>query len=609
MRIRHAAVVTATVTAILLLIVLVPRFLAQSRRPTPAARQSRATNDAAAGAVSFRVVFGYMRAAAKPYDGSVKVTGGRLRSIEPWRFLRTDAVTGANTWKLTTKLMVFENLPDQPTTVADGSAPAMNIVPEGLIVTVDAAASGAVFETRQGGFTVPVRQLRYGNVLTYLAGDVVVERVPVAMQVSPVNAEEHDYPSITVTRSGQVWTAWQAYQDRGDHVYAAMAGQPPVQLSGKGDIFRTSVAEDAQGGIHVVWSERHGEDWQLFERVRQGAEWSATAQITSGNSPNFFHKLIPTANGLQMIWVGWEKGESFLYRSAFEGSKWSAPQRVGGPSVWSPDGAVDRQGNLYVAWDSYVNGNYDIFFRRIGAAGTADAVEQVTHTPRFEAHASVAVDAQGRPWLAWDESGSNWGKDWNHQDEQRSTVLYKDRAIKVVVKDGGEWKEAPDLAAAVPDRLRRYWQIPRLTVDGTGRVWALFQVRTSAINNRDDFWCSGGLWDLYLTTLENGEWKPAAYVPDSTGRNEAPAQVTAGVDRIWMTWATDGRKLHDTNGGYQAPTMVHYDVYMAQAAAGTPNGSVALTKFVEPRARAQVMHPNEKEDVARVRGYRTSVNG
>ena len=44
---------------------------------------------------------------------------------------------------------------------------------------------------------------------------------------------------------------------------------------------------------------------------------------------------------------------------------WSAPQRIGGPSVWMPDAAADRQGNLYVAWDSYQNGNYDIFFRRI----------------------------------------------------------------------------------------------------------------------------------------------------------------------------------------------------------------------------------------------------
>ena len=142
-----------------------------------------------------------------------------------------------------------------------------------------------------------------------------------------------------------------------------------------------------------------------------------------------------------------------------------------------PDAAADQQGNLYVAWDSYQNCNYDIFFRRIAANGTADAVEQVTKSVRFEAHASVAVDGQGRPWLAWDESGANWGKDWFHEDQNRATVLYSERAIRVVVKDGGVWKQAGDFSTAVNERLLRYWQLPHLAVDGGGRVWALFQIR------------------------------------------------------------------------------------------------------------------------------------
>lgn len=605
MRTRYVAVAFVS----LLVLVSVPRFLAQIRRNAPSGNQPpRAT--APGDSLSFRVVFGYMRTEPKPYGGSVKVTGGKLLSLEPWNFVQQDAVTGSNSWKLNIKRMVFENEPNDPTTVADGSGPARNIVPAGLIVTVDRSASDAVFSTRQGSFSVPIRQLSYGRLLSYLEGDVQVERVPTTTQLSPKNEEQHDYPSIAVTRKGQVWTAWQAYQDRGDNVYAGIEGQTPTKITTeKGDIFRTSTGEDAQGRIHVVWSERHGEDWQLYERIHDGTNWSSTKQITSANSPNFYHKLIPSANALHMIWVGWENGQSYLYLASYDGAKWSEPQRIGGPSVWSPDGTADRNGNLYVAWDSYANGNYDIFFRRIAASGAPDAVEQVTHSPRFQAHASVAVDGQGRPWLAWDESGSNWGKDWNHEDMNRSTVLYKDRSIQVVVKEGGQWKEAPPLEAAVPDRIRRYWELPHLAVDGTGRVWALFQIRTSAINSRDDFWCSGGLWDLYLTTVDGNGWKPAAFVPNSTGRNEAPFQVVGAADRIWMTWATDGRTLKTSSGGFQAPTLIHYDVFSAQAAAGPVSGEVQLSNYVERPEHPQIMHPNENNDVARVRAYRANVDG
>jgi hypothetical protein len=48
----------------------------------------------AADAVTLRVVFGYQRTA------SLRVTGGVLRGIAPWRFLEDDAIVGPDSWKL-----------------------------------------------------------------------------------------------------------------------------------------------------------------------------------------------------------------------------------------------------------------------------------------------------------------------------------------------------------------------------------------------------------------------------------------------------------------------------------------------------------------------------
>lgn len=560
--------------------------------------------------ISFRVVFGYQRTAAKSYDGSISVTGGTLQSLQPWEFLQGDAINPPNSWKLTIHRIVFENQPDHPNQMASGGPPAMNLVPAGVIVSVDRAAASAGFQTAQGSFSVPMSDLAYGRQLWFLDGDVQVERVPTPERVSPQTAEEHDYPSIAVMRNGDVWSAWQAYEDRGDHVYARRRGGDPVRLTTeKGDVFRTSIAEDTHGHIHAVWSERQGEDWSLYERVYDGRNWSARSRITNGNPPNIFHKLVASPRALYLVWIGYESGASYLYVASYSGGGWSRPQRIGGPSVWNPDAVADAGGNLHVAWDSYQNGNYDIFYRLMSADGTPGAIDQVTKSPRFEAHPSLAVDAQGRTWLAWDESGANWGKDWTHDDPNRSSVLYRDRSIRVAVNDGGTWKEAPDFSAAVPDRLKRYWQLPHLASDANGRVWALFQMRTSATNNRDDYWCSGGLWDLYLTTLDNGVWRPAALQPHSTGRNESPFQIIAANDRVWMTWATDGRVLQSASGNYQARTMVHYDVFAAQASAAPPSGTVPLTAIVERPERPQIVHPNERDDVRRIRSYRTTVGG
>ena len=284
--------------------------------------------------------------------------------------------------------------------LASGGGTPQNLVPAGLFVTVDASASSAAFHTAQGDFSVSLRDLAFGRQLWFLDSDVMVERVPATERLSPQNAEQHDYPSVAVTRAGEVWTAWQAYQDRGDQVYVRRgAGAPERITTAKGDLFRTSIAEDPEGRIHVAWSERHGTDWNLFERVFDGRAWSAVAQLTHGNVPNLFHKFTTGANALALVWVGYDGGASYLYSATYARGAWSAPQRIGGPSVWNPDAVYDRQGTLHTAWDSYVNGNYDIFYRTIAADGTAGAVEQITKSPGFDAHPSLAIDGQAaRGW-------------------------------------------------------------------------------------------------------------------------------------------------------------------------------------------------------------------
>lgn len=557
-------------------------------------------------AITFRIVFGARRAGPRPYDGSITVTGGKVRAIAPWRFFGDDAVIAPASWKLSTKRAPLENQPDQPVKVADGAVVPLNFVPAGPIITVDSSVVTASVHTRQGDFEIPVRQLRYGRILSFLDGDVEVERVPAAFEVSTGKQEEHDYPSLTVTRQGAVWIAWQAYRDRGDHLYARRIGGPAERLTtSTGDLFGTAIAEDARGRIHIVWSERAGEEWHLWERVRERDGWSPARRLTAAHSPNIFHKLAASASGaLWLVWTGYDGGASYLYASRLESSGWSAPQRIGGPGVWSPDAAVDRDGNLLAAWDSYVNGNYDIYFRRL-----PEAAQRVTSSPRFEAHPSLAIDAAGRPWLAWDETGTNWGKDWNRDDQNRGLALYTDRSIRVAVLSGGKWMQAGQFESAAPEVLRRYAQLPHLAVDGAGRVWALFQLRTSAESTHDDSWSTGGLWDLYLTSYENGAWRPAAFVPDSTARPEVPFRIAASPGGVWMLWPTDGRTYRGRSGNHELPSMVHYDLFTAHASSSAPAGKVVLSDLSVPAARPQVIHPRENADVARVRAYRTTCAG
>jgi len=55
------------------------------------------------GGVSFRILFGLADKEPTPWDGSVKVSGGTIRSITGWRFFGDDVTDYKATWKLSTR--------------------------------------------------------------------------------------------------------------------------------------------------------------------------------------------------------------------------------------------------------------------------------------------------------------------------------------------------------------------------------------------------------------------------------------------------------------------------------------------------------------------------
>ncbi len=572
----------------------------------------------AAGPTTFRVVFGDQRDRPADYSGTLRLSSGRVTALEPWRFLEGDTVSGTSGWTLNLKRTRFEEQPASPRPMMTG-AQTLNVVPAGLTVTVEAPDTAtARFSTAQGDFHVPLVNLRYDRVLRYLDGDVIVRRIPSASRVSPPSeddpAEQFDYPSITTDGSGVVWTAWQGYQDGGEHLYVSRSqgngwSEPERLTSKRSDLFRTAVASAGGGRVWVVWSERNGSEWRLHGRAHENGRWSDPVRITSGNSPNTFHRLTATPDGnLHLVWVGHDGGQSYVFHSSLSDGRWSDPQRISGPSAWNPEAAAGPGGSLWVVWDSYRTGNYDIFLRQIASGGDLGNEIQVTKSNLFQAHASIAVDARDRVWLAWHESGANWGKDWTHEDDRRATILYRERTPKVAVLDAGEWKQpAADLLSAVPLRYRRYVQYPRLTADSDGRIWCGLQVRTSSAHHRGDGWAFDGRWEHFLTTFEKDRWTPAMPLADSSLRPEGPLLLHPGPDGLWMIWSNDNRPLFAPSFYGWIPNR--YEIVAASFTAGAAPPPPNLEAFTEYDVNPGAVHPDESGDVARLRNYRLTLNG
>lgn len=110
---------------------------------------------------------------------------------------------------------------------------------------------------------------------------------------------------------------------------------------------------------------------------------------------------------------------------------------------WNPVVAADSAGNVTVVWDSYRNGNYDVYLRqfRDNQPGPETAVVQ---SAPGQMNAAAVYDAQDRLWVAYDEVNTNWGKDNGGRTlrfPSDGKTLGDQRTIRVRILENGLWKQ------------------------------------------------------------------------------------------------------------------------------------------------------------------------
>ncbi|MBM3814248.1 MAG: hypothetical protein FJW20_21700 [Acidimicrobiia bacterium] len=572
-------------------------FVAWLWRPQEARSQSGVD-----GMMQFRVVVGLTDLEAKEFRGKVTVTGGEVVSMKGWRFSQQDRAGDNGEFQFTTKIGNLENQLRQGELYGQTGWNDPNIrrlIPQGVIVRVRATAQSRVkFESAAGTFEYPAARAPYAA----LGGNARVDWMPMEEKIS-AEGRADDYPAVTMGPNGERWVAWLSYKDQADEVVVS-DGTTVRTVSAGGDHHGPAIAHDGKGTIHVVWARRYDNEFHLVGTVHAEGKWGRTTRLASTGGSHFAPALASDGAGrLALVWQCLRGGRSRILMRIWDGDNWGTEQQVNTDegNAWTPAAGFGG-GKLWVAWDSYTTGSYQIYARSYTGEQAAPAA-RVTVGENFSVRPTVAVTAQGAPVIAWEESDAAWGKDFTFLLDRRGTTLYKNRRIRVAWLDGGSWKEtARGVEEALPAEIRRFMQQPQLALRN-GSLYLAFRARTAAGNARRDFWASNGKWESYLTRFSGERWEPAVLLPSSIGRNGMKAAVALGRDAVHVVWPTDNRT-------WQANTHGDLDIYAARLPleSGSLNwrGGRGLSASKAPGENA---HRSETADTARIRNYRIEVNG
>lgn len=626
--------VRLAVQALVVALAMAPQIWSQSSTQTTLRNPPSGANHA------LLVSFGVGDRAETKWDGSLEVDQGELVELIGYEMGIGDVVHPPRRWEMSTRPAFEFNRRNHDEAILEDLAPDTYLTPRFYVYLRGSSSTQVSFQTAQGDFTLRLADLPNLGVLEFLDGRATVGRAPIAMLLGrgdrgrpDERLTDNDFPSMAVASDDTVWVAYTGFSGESDRVYVdrilpgratGVQGRPHAVSPDSGDVYRTAVAEDAEGKIWVVWSEQVAGNWDLYARAFDGEGWSRSERLTQAAQPDIHHKLVrDPAGALHLVWQGARRNRFGIFHKSLDPSEgWSEEARVSAASAgncWEPSVAVDGDGAVYVGWDQYSEtSGYDVYLaRKIG--GAWDPPRAVAASGRFEAYVTLAADLRNRVWLAWHESGVNWGKDWGYpfDIQANATGLYNSRNIRMAVYDRGQLRSpAASLESSLPPpgAGNNFYEYPQLGVDGGNRIWAFFRHRRPMQHNV--YWRTPShhaLWEIYASYYDGDSWSPMLLLPYSTGR--ADMRVEAARDaagRLVAVYPTDRRNFRDFVNllpdvfAARLPALADAPARHSLAPFRSAPLEAARQPPNRPRremAASEPVHPNGVQDVARIRDY------
>jgi hypothetical protein len=603
----------------------------------PAAdRPAAVAEDVAPGAVGFRVRLGMKDAEPTDWSGEATVSSGRVLSVRGWRWAQGDKAS-ANSWKITTRRQAPQGgevpnagkgpVLDSGVVITFGDVNGDSKIdiktPAGVFsFSIDDVPYGKRVAALQGKVEIervpavvagaqtaadedyPAAALSrdgtaYVTYLSFYRGEDfqgVRERVSafdVAPQTPVINPgplkrieKPQDLDYLREPTGGEVLYL-RAFKDGKWGTPVPLTERPRDKFV---ELYRPSIAIDGSGKVWVFYSAHLDADadldygnWDLLARSYDPAGGKVSDPINLSGAPGADFMPASTTDSAGKVWVTWvgSRAEHFnvYFSHQTDAGTFTAPQRVtqSEANEWEPAIAADRNGTVTVAWDTYAKGDYDVYLAKTTGDGKFSGPIAVAATLNFEVRPSLAYDAAGRLWVAWEQGGELWGKDFGALKKVGTPLYSGIRSLGVKVQDtSGQWFTPPDVMDAVgPDAkpgarsgadagagpkagaakgrkaaapaglgaaARARGGVapcyPRLATDDQGRVWLAFRGRQGA-NFRVGV---GSVWFEFVTRLQGDEWLPAAWVPHSNNiLDNRPALVAAPDHSLLVFFSGDGR--------------------------------------------------------------------
>ena len=599
--------------------------------------------------VAVLIEMGVKDATPRDWSGKAEVTGAKVVHREGYRF-RTkdgDTLTDPDGWKAASH---------RPLRLApDKMKPQVAKLKLDPIATVgvvlhlaDAKPDGSITITPKEGekAALPLKDVLAGKPHSVWDGKAVVRLVSTATPVVTAKTED-DFPAACYGPDGTLWVAYVSYHVKDDtrRIEAPqLKEQPkdfkelytpefrdqlfvkylrdgkwsePIAVTGANeDLVRCAIAVSGLGETWVAYSARRENGCHVYARqLTLKPAGSGQAQLGIDKEHRLSTNAGPNVNPVMASYDGVDlllayqsaaKGPFTISMSHYQKGQWKdtdgADQQ--GRNFWHPALVTGPTGQKFAAAFDSGGDDYDVFVAAQGFEG------RVGSSSRFEARPSLAYDAKGRLWIAFEEGPEQWGKDFG-AFEDSGNPLYFARTVKVVcLADGKLMRPAAELPPLAPkakspaggqnvEAIPRYAH-PKIGIDGKGRVWLTYRQKFGSRYTTHP----GSYWLTFARRLDGDKWSEPVELHHSCGLlDHRPVLLPHKAGGLLV--------VHNTDGRYTTPEVIDNQVYLSYVDLPGEPAEPKLVPNDPAKKDPKLVKAAEEERAAvkRIRAYRVEAGG
>jgi hypothetical protein len=587
---------------------------------------------------------------AKPtsWSGRAVVSGATIAHREGYRFRATDKLIQSDGWQASSHRPI--RLPKgNPALIKMTGIDTVGVVLH--LTNVKADATLTLHSQEREPAVVSLKGVLAGKPQDFWQGTARVRLISTATAVVTDKTED-DFPAAAYGPDGTLWVAYISYTVKeesrrieapdlkeqpanfkayntpefGDQLlvkyYKDGKWSKPIAITGPSeDIVRCAVAAEGDGTVWVIYSAQRNGNHRLYARPikrNSGGERTAGSEQMLPAPPIPGKHLAAIActdvsGTVRVTYSQWSEGDHMMLAMfRCKKGKWEDEgiEFGYGKSNWHPANSAGPEGEVLQVYDCYRAGDYDIVSYFFGP-NTSRGNNPLITSAHFEARPSVAYDASGRAWIAYEQGPEKWGKNFGALDDQDGNPLYFTRTIGVVCLENDKLfkpvAELPPLAPRMgsPDTgmkaeaMPRY-AYPKIGIDGKGRVWLTYRQKFGTRYSTHP----GAYWLTFARRLDGDHWTEPIEIHHSDGLlDDRPVLLPhrAGGLRI----------IHTTDGRYTTPETIDNQIYMSYVdLPGEPVEPRLVPYQPEPKpGKLVALAKKELEAVDRIKKYRVKSAG